>query len=67
MEQFKHLGQTLDQIYDDSSTVHHDFKRAQRVWGILGIMIITKEVVTKVVMILYRAVVQAVLLFGSDS
>ena len=64
---FKYLGRPLDQKNDDWTEVQRKINRLRRVWGSLGKMPQREGVDSKVVAMFYRAVVQAVLLFGPES
>ena len=63
---FKCIRCPLDQTYDDWPLVRRNFKRARRVWGRLGKLLIMEGADPKVAAILYRAVTQAVFLFGLE-
>ena len=65
VETFKYLGRPLDQTYGEWTVVRRNIKRARRVWGRLGKMLRREGADTKVATILYRAVVHAVIPFGS--
>ena len=67
MVQFKYLGLPLDKTDDYWPAVRQNVKRARRVWGRLGKMLQREGAEIKVSEILYRAVLQALLLFGSES
>ena len=67
VEQFKYLGRPLDQTYDNWSAVHRTVRQAKKVWGRLVKMLQREGAETKVLAMLYRAVVQEVLLFGLES
>ena len=67
LENFKYLGQPLDQTDDDWTEVRRYIKQAQRVWEILGKMLWIEGTDTKVAKMFYRAVLQAVLLFDTES
>ena len=61
---FKYLGRPLDQTDDDWMAIIRKRKRVSKVWGRLGKMFIREGADTRVLEMFYRAVAQAVLLFG---
>ena len=67
VEKFKYLESPMDQMDCDWLEVCQNFKRERKVWGRLGKMIKIEEADIKVSEMLYRAVVQLVLLFGLES
>ena len=62
--QFKYLGRPLDQTDDNFTVIHHNIKRARKVWVQVRKMLQREGSYTQVSEIFYRAVVQAVILFG---
>ena len=64
---FKSLGRPLDQTDYDWPAVCQNVKRSWRVYGRLGNMLRRKGADSKAAVIFYLAVVEAVLLFGSES
>ena len=64
---FKYLERTLDQTKDDWSGVRQNIMRPRLVWGRLGMLLIREGAEPKVSAVLYRAVAQAVLLFGDET
>ena len=67
VENFKYLGQSLHQTDDDWPEVWRNIMRARLFWGGLGTLIRQEGVDPKLVAVFYRAVIQAVLLFGSET
>ena len=63
----KYLGSPLDQTDDDWPVLRRNFKWARRVWGRLGNMLRREGLDSKVAAMFYRAGVQTVILFGSES
>ena len=64
---FNYLGRPLDQTDDYWMAVIGNFKWAQKVWRRLGKLLIREVEDPKVAEMFYRAVTQAVLLFGSKT
>ena len=64
--QFKYLGHPLDQTGDNWMAIRQNVKWEWKVWGILRKILRREGVDIKVSEMLYRVVVQAVLLFGLD-
>ena len=62
---FKYLGRPLDKMYHDWPAVRRNFKWEWRFWGRLGKLLRREGAEPKAEAMLYRAVKQAVLLFGS--
>ena len=67
MEAFKYLGRPLDQTDDDWPAIRRKIKQARTVWERLGKLLIQEGADTRVAEMFYREVVQAVLLFVSDT
>ena len=64
---FQYLGQPLDQKDDDWPDVRQNIMCARSVWGRLGTLLRREGVDTKVSASFYRAVVRAILLYGSET
>ena len=64
---FRYLGQPTDQTDDDWPAVRRHIIHARSVWGRLGIIIRREGADPKVSESFYRAVVQAILLYGSET
>ena len=64
---FKYLWWPLDQTDDDWPVVRRNVKWLRRVWGGLYKLLIMEGVDSKVEEVFYRAVKQAVLIFGLDN
>ena len=63
---FRYLGRPLDQTYDDWPAVRRSIMRARSVWRRLGTLLRREGEEPRVSEIFYRAVVQAILLYGLD-
>ena len=63
---FKYLGRLLDRSDNDCPEVPHNTRKARQVWGRLGKIIWTEGAETTVPAKFYRAVVQAMILFGAE-
>ena len=64
---FKYLGRNLDQTDDDWLALKWNVKQVCRVWGVSLLMLRRDRADTKVVEMLYRAVVKVLFLFVSES
>ena len=64
---FRNMGRPLEQTGDDWTAVRRKIMRARLVWGILGTLLRREGVDPRVTAMFYRAVVQAVLLYGSET
>ena len=62
---FKYLGRPIDQRYDDWPEIRQNIIILRTVWGRLGNLLQREGADPRVPEIFYRAVTQAVLLFGS--
>ena len=67
MGRFKYLGKLLDRSYEDWPAVLHNISKARQVWGWLGKLLMREGAEPTVSEKIYRAVVKAVLLFGTDT
>ena len=61
---FQYLGRPLDQMDVDWTAVQRNIMRKRSVWGRLGTLIQQEGADPRAMGIFYRAVVQAVLLYG---
>ena len=61
------MGRNLDQSGNDCLEIRRNIRRAQKIWGRLEKILRREGADTQVSAIFYRAVVQAVLLFGAES
>ena len=64
---FRYLERPLDQTDDDWTAVRRNIMRARSVWGRLGTLLRREEGEPRVSAIIYRSVVQAVLLYGLET
>ena len=67
MERFKFLGRLIDRSDDDWPAVLRNIRKARQVWGRLGNLLWREGAEPEVSGKFYRAVVQAVLLFGAET
>ena len=67
VSQFKYLGQTLDKSSDDWMEIIWNIRRVWKDWGQTGKILIHEGADTQVWKFFYWTVIQAVLLFGSES
>ena len=67
VEKFKYLGRWLSQDDGDARAVRAQLVKARRVWARLGNVLRSKNAPPRTCGVFYRAVVQAVLLYGSES
>ena len=65
-EKFNYLVRPLDKTDDDWMLVRWNIMRARLVWGVLGALLWWEGADPKVVAIFYRAVFQAILLYGLE-
>ena len=64
---FRYLGRPLDQTDDDWTDVRRNIMRARSVWGRLETLLRREGAETRVSEIFHRAVVQAILLYRSET
>ena len=64
---FQYRGRTLDQTDDDCPAVRQNIMRSRSVWGRLGKLLLREGAEKKLLESFYRAVVQAILLYGSET
>ena len=64
---FQYLGRPLDQMDDDWLAVHRNNMHARSIWGRLGTLLRREGAYTKVSESFYRVVVQAIILYGSET
>ena len=64
---FRYMGRTLYQTDDDCLAVKLNIMRARSVWGRLGTILRREGADPKVVLSFYRAAVQEILLYGSET
>ena len=64
---FRYLGRPLDQTDDDWPVVRRNIMHVRLVWGRLGTLLQQEGADPRVAAMFYRAVVQAILLYGSET
>jgi hypothetical protein len=67
VEVFKYLGRLLAYDDNDTQTVRNNLKKARGVWARQSRMIRAENVSPRVCGIFYKAIVQSILLFGSET
>ena len=65
--QFRYLGRILDDEDDDNHAALRQLARAREKWGRIGRVLQSEGVSPRVMGYFYKAIVQAVLLYGSES
>ena len=64
---FRYLGRPLDQTDDDWPVVRRNIMHVRLVWGRMVTMLQQEGADPRVAAMFYRAVVQAILLYGSET
>jgi exonuclease III len=64
---FKYLGRVVNNSDGDGPTVHRSLQRARATWGRIGRVLSKEGADPKTMASFYKAVVQSVLLYGSES
>ncbi len=67
VEVFKYLGCLLAQDNDDAQAIRQQLRKARGVWGRVGQVLRGENVGPRIAAKFYKAVVQAVLLYGSET
>ena len=67
VRQFKYLGRILDEGDDDSYAVLRQLDRARTKWGRFAVLLRKEGVEPRAMGYFYKAIVQAILLYGSES
>jgi hypothetical protein len=67
VKEFKYLGRYLSEDDNDWKAINWNIKRARISWGRLARILSTEKATSKSMASIYKAVVQAVLLYGSES
>ena len=67
VKQFKYLGRILEENDDDWLAVQGNVCRARQKWGRIGRILSKEKAKPRIMAIFYKAVVQSVLLYGSES
>jgi hypothetical protein len=67
VEVFKYLGRMMAQDNNDAQAMQHQLRKARGTWACVGQMLRSKNATPQVAAKFYKAVVQAVLLYGSKT
>jgi hypothetical protein len=67
VKEFKYLGRILDNKDDDRPAIIRNLKRAWWKWGSIGRILSKEKANPKATATFYKAIVQSVLLYGSES
>ena len=67
VDQFRHLGRPILANDQDTGAIQYNLKRAQAKWQTLARVLAVEGVKPKVTGMFYKAVVQSVLLYGSET
>jgi len=67
VEVFKYLGRLLSYIDDDAQAVRNNLLKARRIWARISRVLRAENASSRVCGLFYKATVQAVLLYGSES
>jgi hypothetical protein len=65
--QFKYLGRLLDETDNDDHAANRQLQRAREKWNCIGKVLSSQGVDARTMGYFYKAIVQAVLLYGSES
>ena len=67
VEVFKYLGRLLAQDDDDIQAIRNQMRKARGTWARVGQVLRAENVPPRIAVKFYKAVVQAVLLYGSET
>ncbi len=67
MEVFKYLGRMMAQDDDDIQAVRSQLRKARATWARVGQVLRSENVTPFVAARFYQAIVQAILLYGSET
>jgi hypothetical protein len=67
VKEFKYLGRIIRQDDNDLSAVEWNLKQARQEWGSIRRLLLKKSASPKTMAKFYKAIVQSVLLYGSES
>jgi hypothetical protein len=67
VHEFKYLGRMITSSDCDWSAVNYNLKKARAAWGRLAKILSSEKAEAKAMATIYRAVIQAVLLYGAES
>ena len=65
-ESFPYLERTIAYNSSNLPTVYQNLRKAQRQWGVITRVLANTEATVRSQMMIYKAVSQSVLLYGSD-
>jgi hypothetical protein len=67
VKEFKYLGRVLERNDNDWPARNRNLKRARITWGRIGIILSKERADIKSMTSIYKAILQAVLLYGAES
>ena len=67
IERFKYLGRLLSHNDTDIHAVRANLAKARRCWARVSQVLMAEDALPKVSGVFYKAIIQAVLLFGSET
>jgi transaldolase len=67
VETFRYLGLLLASNNSDWPTLYYNLKKAQQCWGMISWVLVQDGASTRAMGVFYKAVVQAVLLYGCET
>ena len=67
VSEFRYLGRVLSETDDDSCALHRQLARARAKWGRLASVLRSQGVEPRAMGYFYKAIIQAVLLYGSET
>ncbi len=67
VEDFKYLGRLLAQDDDDIQAIHAQLQKARATWAQVGQVLRSKNAIPHVAVTFYKAIVQAILLYGCEA
>jgi hypothetical protein len=67
VSKFKYLGRILTEEDSDNATVERNLQKARKSWGMVATVLARRETSAHKMAYFYQAIVQAVLLYGSET
>ena len=67
IKQFKYLGRILSEDDSDDAAIKYNLQKAREKWGRIGKILSKKDANNKTMGSFYKAIIQSVLLYGSES
>jgi hypothetical protein len=67
IKQFKYLGRILSEDDTDDAAIKYNLQKACKKWGRIGKILSKKDANNKTMGSFYKAIIQSVLLYGSES